>query len=214
MKLKIKFSIFLCFISFAIAAQNDSCKLVKSSYSDLQTVDTEDIRCIAGNSENDITIFYTFAAWCSPCIKHLPDAYNFAKNQNADLYILLIDREWEAERIADAKKILDKYPDYNFKTVILSDSLYDKKLRNKKSPKFVLIDLNIQNRKKYENFIKEITPPQFESLDSMSKYIVLNKSAEVIFVSTYKDNINEKGKVDENLLLEKMKRFIENERND
>jgi hypothetical protein len=116
-------------------------------------------------------------------------------------------------RTLSALQISDKYSDYNFKTVILSDSLYDKKLRNKKPPKFVLIDLGIQNRRKYENFVKEITPPQFESLSDMSKYIVLNKSGEVFFVSTYKDSQNEKGKADESLLPEKMKRFIEEERN-
>jgi thiol-disulfide isomerase/thioredoxin len=210
MKLKIIFSILLCFVSLAIAAQNDSCTLVKSSYSDLQTVNIEDMRCLARNSEKDITIFYTFAAWCSPCIKHLPDAVSFAEQQNADLYVLLVDRENEDD-VARALKVL-KGKELNI--VILSDSLYRPDLRVKKIPKFRLVVINGEKAvNKYINFITEITPPQFESLAHMSKYIILNKSGKVFFVSTYKDSQNEKGKADESLLLENVKRFIEEERN-
>lgn len=42
--------------------------------------------------------------------------------------------------------------------------------------------------KKYKDFLKKITPVQFENIDDMSKYIVLNKEGVVQLVTNYKDS--------------------------
>jgi len=41
--------------------------------------------------------------------------------------------------------------------------------------------------RKYKDFLTKITPPQFENIDSMSKFIVLNKAGDVQLVTSYKD---------------------------
>jgi thiol-disulfide isomerase/thioredoxin len=206
----IVFSIFSICFSNLLFSQNP-CDLQKSSFYDLNTVDVEQIKCLAQNSDKDFTVFYTFAAWCGPCRKNLPDAINFSKEQNIDFYVLLMDRENDSY-VKRAINYLDKI-ETKQKVVILSDSLYPPNLRNKKEKKIVLVDFGIQNRKKYTNFIEKITPPQFETIDDMSKYIILNKEGKVIFVSNYKDYKNEKGKDDDLYFFNKMKLIISNSRN-
>ncbi|MDR1653622.1 MAG: hypothetical protein LBS01_08280 [Prevotellaceae bacterium] len=160
--------------------------------------------CIAKNSDKDFTVFYTFASWCGPCIANLPDAVNFSETNNANMYVLLIDGEWGRSDVANAVAILKK-KNITQPAVILSDSLYPTaKLRNKKPAKFVLVDFGIQNRKKYANFVKLITPQRFKPENGMSKYIIFNKEGEVVFVSNSDDCINEKGEYDYSLLLNKM----------
>jgi ADP-heptose:LPS heptosyltransferase len=52
----------------------------------------------------------------------------------------------------------------------------------------ILKDKEKRNGRKYKDFLKEITPSQFELVTDMSKYIVLNKSGEVQLVTSWKDN--------------------------
>lgn len=201
-----KRSIYIAILFFLpgwIVAQHNSCNLAQSSYSSLYTVVPEDVRCIAKNSNKTVTIFYTFAAWCSPCLKHLPEAILLSKEQDADFYLLLMDRE----NYSDVKNAINaakkKSPEENLKMVIISDSLFSPKNRYKKE-KIINIGSGIQE--KYSNFVTAITPPQFENIADMSKYIVLNKQGEVIFISNYKDSENTK---DKSKVIEKIVMVIE-----
>ncbi|MDR2840466.1 MAG: hypothetical protein LBV75_04285 [Paludibacter sp.] len=165
-----------------LTAQNNICKLTKSNYSELQTVTPEQVRCIAQNSDKDISIFFGYAAWCSDAL--LQQAIDFAAQQNADLYILLIDKEDDIRMIETSTKTLDKATN----VLIISDSLYTNKLKTKKTPKFRFIAVyGKKYKEKYANFLTEITTPQFENVVGLSKYIVLNNNGETIFVSSNKD---------------------------
>jgi thiol-disulfide isomerase/thioredoxin len=210
MKSKVIILSILFYYPVLLIAQNDSCNLVQSSYSNLYTVVTEDIRCIAQNSDKDITLFYTFAGYCIPCQKQLPKAIQFSKEHNLDLYILLMDRENDLPSVNESLKAIKKAKEEELSIVIISDSLYSPERRYKKQ-KFQLIAITGKNaREKYRNFITEITPPQFENIDDMSKHIVLNKQGEVIFVSNYKDSEGDKSGSKK---IEKLLTAIEKERN-
>lgn len=52
----------------------------------------------------------------------------------------------------------------------------------------ILKDREKKNGRKYKDFVKEITPSQFEAISDMSKYIVLNNAGEVQLVINWKDN--------------------------
>jgi thiol-disulfide isomerase/thioredoxin len=187
--------------------QEDTCNLIQSSYSELYTVVPENVRCIAQNSDKDITVFFTFSGSCSPCRKHLPEAVQLAKEQNTNFYLLITDREndeYIEKTIAIAKQIV---PEEKLKMVIISDSLYSPGKRYKKRKSFISISTVIQE--KYTQFLNEITPAQFENIANMSKYIVLNKQGEVIFISNYKDAEGEKNDLK---VREKIIKFIENDR--
>jgi hypothetical protein len=61
--------------------------------------------------------------------------------------------------------------DKSVKVAVLSDTTY-----------------GLKPKKRNKQFVKEITPTQFEAIDDFSKYILLNKEGEVIMVTTWKDN--------------------------
>ncbi len=46
-----------------------------------------------------------------------------------------------------------------------------------------------KQRKRYKNFLTEITPKKFKNINDMSKYILLDKSGNVLMVTSYKDNL-------------------------
>ena len=50
----------------------EKCKLPKSHYESIYSVTVDDLKCLAKNSEQPNTIFYTFGSWCKPCIYHIP----------------------------------------------------------------------------------------------------------------------------------------------
>ena len=149
-----------------VFAQQEKCGLQKLE-SNIYKVNAEDLKCLAKNSEKKNTIFFTFARWCEPCLYHLPNFKKIEKNYNVDSYVMLMDAEGSKMTRLAIDYVLEDYPDA--KIVILRD-------RDKK------------NGRKYKDFVKEITPSQFEAISDMSKYIVLNNSGEVQLVTTWKDN--------------------------
>lgn len=158
-------------------AQSEPCNLEKNELGNAYLVDAKDIRCLAKNSEQEISMFYTFAEWCKPCLKHIPALIPFVIENEIDLYIVLIDREnnirveW-AEIILKRfeQEIRDHYQeDFSFKLYVLKDE-------------------GGRPRKKYNKFLTEITPLQFEVIGDLGKHIVMNKSGEVLLVTSYKDN--------------------------
>jgi|GEM_PF-5152576 len=188
----------------------DVCTLHKSNFNDFYTVDVEQVKCLARNSDKPFTIFFSFASWCSGCSEDLPKAVKFANEIGSDFYILLIDREcdnmftYQTVQILQTKRI-------SAKTVILSDSLYStEKLRKPQKRSF--FDLGIQRRDKYSNFIKQITPPQFEkSIDEgMGKFFIFNNKGDIIYINSHNDYYDENGNIveDYNYFLNKIRAAI------
>ena len=139
---------------------------VEKSDFNIYKVGTEDLKCLAKNSDKRNTIFFTFASWCQPCLYHLLNFKKIEKFYNVDSYVLFMDNEG-SERIKSAVDyVLKDYPEA--KIVILKD-------REKK------------NGRKYKDFVKEIMPSQYEVITDMSKYIILNNSGEVQLVANWKD---------------------------
>lgn len=151
--------------------QNKDCELTKSQSDKIFTVDKDDILCLAKNSKNEKTLVYTFGIWCEPCIKHLPNAINLARDNNLDFYVLLTDKE-NSDRELNAIEYLNQIQEkikFEIKVVNLKDE-------------------NGRPNKKYKHFLKEITPSEFENLNGMSKYIILDKLGTVLMVTNWKDN--------------------------
>jgi len=179
----------------------------KIDYAGIYTVTPEDVYNIAAHSEKDITVFYTFAAWCSPCCKDVPETVKMSKDLNVDLFFLLVDRETNRFDIDRALLFLNKNSVKKDNIVAISDSLYSSKRRE---TGFKIIEVKgKKEREKYVNFLEQITPPQFKSTDGMGKHIILNKNSEVIYITTYKDS---KGEEDANNKLQKVMDVINSER--
>jgi thiol-disulfide isomerase/thioredoxin len=159
-------------LSFEISfGQNTNCELTKSASEKIFIVDKDDIICLAKNSEKEKTLVYTFGIWCAPCIKHLPNAIQLARENNLDFYVLLMDKEnsdKELNAIEFLKQIQEKI---NFEIKVIN-----------------LKDENGRPNKKYKQFLAEITPPEFENINDMSKYIVIDKKGKVLMVTNWKDN--------------------------
>ncbi len=167
--------ILFLFCSLKTYAQTpiEKCKLSKSYHDNIYTVTTDDVRCLAKNSENPNTIFYTFASWCQPCVYTLPYLFTIELVSKVDVYVVLVDKEnsrsnyQSREHIYDLKKNSDLPIDTNI--LVIKD-----------------LDKGGQS-KKYKDFLKKITPNKFEIIDDMSKFIVLNRAGEVQLVTSYKD---------------------------
>lgn len=149
----------------------EKCKLQKSFYENIYSVTSEDVKCLAENSEKPNTLFFTFGSWCAPCIYHIPTFFLIEEMYNVDLYVLLVDKENHHLTKEARDMVLETYP--NAKILIIKDT--EGKGRSKK----------------YKDFLTKITPAQFENIDDMSKYIVLNKKGEVQLVTNYKDSKND-----------------------
>jgi len=172
--LNIKFAIVAIFIvcgSQLLLCQNEECHLVKSTSGEIYTVDSFDLICLASSSQKEKTLIFTFGTWCKPCKYKLPDAIKLAKDYDLQFYVLLLEYE-NSKRERSAIEYLDdikKTYDFEFDTFILKDE-------------------NGEPDKKYRQFLKQITPPQFENINGMSKFIIVDKSGEVLMVTNSKDN--------------------------
>lgn len=169
-------------ICFNLYAQSP-CSTHKS-VSGLIAVDAEDVICIAKNSDKDISLFYTFADWCSPCRASVPNIVELAKKNDVALHFLLVDRETESffvKRGIDFLRNNIEQPSI----YIISDSLYSSKNAVRKNSLIVL--MGEKEREKYSNFIIKITPPSFKVSSGMGKSILINKEGEVILVTSNED---------------------------
>ncbi|WP_296317129.1 TlpA family protein disulfide reductase [Winogradskyella sp. UBA3174] len=169
--IRLIFLIILTSIFETSFGQNSNCQLTKSASEKIFTVDKNDILCLAMNSEKEKTLVYTFGIWCAPCIKHLPNAIKLAREYNLDFYVLLMDKEnsdKELNAIEFLKQIQEKIK-FEIKVINLKDE-------------------NGRPNKKYKHFLREITPPEFENINDMSKYIILDKLGNVLMVTNWKDN--------------------------
>ena len=141
--------------------QKAPCDLIQSQYHNIFTIDKEDIVCMEKNTNKNTTVLYTFAIWCKPCIASLPDAIKLADEYNIDLYVLLIEKESDkrVKQSIDFLKNIKK----DIQILVLKDAKY-----------------GLKSRAKYQQFLNEITPKEFENSDCLSKYILIDKAGKVI----------------------------------
>lgn len=171
MNMKVIYIICIFLISSFFAAQ-EKCETFESASLHIKKVDKNDLICIAKNSDQPITVFYTFASWCQSCRMHLLQALYLEKYYKSNVYILLVEGESDP-RIINGINYIKKYaPDG--KMVVLKDDIYEGGVKKR-------------NRK----FVREITPAQFENIDDFSKFIIMNKEGETLLVTTYKDSEND-----------------------
>lgn len=133
----------------------------------VQYVDSNDIKNIAKDS--NFTLLNTFGIWCEPCLKHLDNGLQIEnKFENVKMYFVIIDPEKSKFTQRAIDYLYAKDP--NIKILILKDEYYGSKSK-------------VKNRK----FLKDFTPADTELIEDMSKYILLDKRAEVLAITSYKD---------------------------
>ncbi|MCF6214474.1 MAG: thioredoxin family protein [Flavobacteriaceae bacterium] len=180
----ILFYFLILLVSNKSFSQKNNCNLT-NDLNNVIKVNKDDILCLAKNTNKNKTLIYTFGIWCSPCILHLPNAIKLAEDYNLDLYVLLIDKENDTKTIKITVNYLKKIKkDINI--AILKDET--EKGRNKK----------------YKRFLKRITPSQFENINGMSKYILINKKGVVIMETTWKDDKDNDWRDDSKMISKKI----------
>lgn len=173
-KLMQKFILTTIFITLSLLTFSQAeCGIENSkNYKDLPLVTVEKIKCIAKNNEGK-SLFYTFAAWCKPCRQHADGAFQFAKEHNLNFYFVLLDNDKENNQY------------------IIRSIDFLKKINENANILLVSNDYGSRINKKNKNFVKEITPPEFENIDCWSKYILIDEEGKVLMVTNYKDAEND-----------------------
>ncbi|WP_452231902.1 hypothetical protein [Lacinutrix sp. MEBiC02595] len=171
--------------------QSTDCELTKSASEKIFKVDKDDIICIAKNSQKEKTLVYTFGTWCGPCLKHLPNAIKLARENDLEFYVLLTDKENSERELTAIRFLKQKQEKINFEIKVLN-----------------LKDENGKPNKKYKQFLDEITPSEFENINDMSKYIILNKLGNVLMVTNWKDNIENDYEDDSNMIEKRIKPIL------
>ncbi|MDR7795372.1 hypothetical protein D1Z98_09270 [Riemerella anatipestifer] len=165
-KIIISFIFVLC---FANLFSQDTCQIRTSPhYQNLKIINAEKVKCIAQNRPRP-SLFFTFGIWCYPCRLHAKGAYDFAKEHNLNFYVVLIENDKEKNyRILKAIDFWENI-DKNINILLVSN------------------EYSSRPRAKNKKFLTEITPTEFENIDDMSKYILVNNSGKVEMVTSYKD---------------------------
>nr|WP_314495670.1 hypothetical protein [uncultured Chryseobacterium sp.] len=169
--MKFFYIIYFFLVSGFFTAQ-EKCEIIESTSLNIKKVDKEDLICIAKNSDQPITVFYTFASWCAPCRMHLLQALYLEKFFKTNVYIVLVEGESD-RKIINGINYIEKYaPDA--KMLVLKDAVYEGGVK-----------------KRNRQFVTDITPPQFENIADFSKFILINKEGQTVLVTNYKDNEND-----------------------
>jgi hypothetical protein len=180
-----KLFLIICIFNFCnLAFSQTQCGLTKSYYADVYTVQTDDLYCLARNSNKDYTVFFVMSNSCSPCRKKLPLVVNFTNENKFDLYILSVEREWDY----DSKPIYRTLQKANmanseYKSILLSDSLYTNVEYRRRKPSNAVISISIAGAKyaeKYIAFLNKLTKAS-EKAYGYGKLIVMNKQGEIVF---------------------------------
>jgi thiol-disulfide isomerase/thioredoxin len=181
----------VCFcLPFSINAQPKGCNLQKSRFSDIYTVNVEQARCLAQNSDKDITIFYIYADWCNSLRKILLGAIELSKKYDTDFYLLLRDNEIKGDYFNEVVHRINSVYNGGIKALIISDSLYSERnrIRFSKPNRRKIVDFRaVQRIEKTKNFVKGLTPPEFECATPGLIFIVLNKKGETVSIPSHKN---------------------------
>ncbi len=165
------------------------CNIQQSETIDVQIVDKDDIICIAKNSDKPFTVIYTLASWCSPCRMHFPDALDLEKTGKVSLFVVLVESEKDKRIINAINFIQSASPEVKFG--VLKDELYGTK-----------------TRKRNKKFATEITPENNELIDDYGKFILIDRSGKVLYVTNWKD-YNEESKDAKKMLKNKILPLLE-----
>jgi len=193
--MRISYIIFqiMIFLPLVGLSQSAICDIKKNELGNAYLVDAKAILCLAKNADEERTLFYTFASWCKPCIEHLPDLVALSIVHDININFVLIDKEnnirvkWATDILSNYKRVIKENYEQDFKYNIL-----------------VLKDETGRRKKNYLKFLTEITPPQFEVINDMGKHIVIDKSGEVLLVTSYKDKTENNELDDAGILKEKV----------
>lgn len=166
--MKLIYIIYFLLIS-GFSASQEKCEITESTSLKIKKVDKKDLICIAENSDQPITIFYTFASWCQPCRMHLLQALYLEKSYQSNVYIVLVEGESDP-RIINGIDYIKKYAT-EAKMVVLKDDIYEGGVK-----------------KRNRQFVNDMTPADFENIADFSKFIMINKEGKTLLVTTYKDS--------------------------
>ena len=156
-------------LSLNIHSQNEkACGIQKSEIINVKKVDKNDLICIAQNSSKPYTVFYTLTSWCSPCRMHFPDAVELERTGKVNLFVVLVESEDDKNIVKAIDFIKSVYPDVQFG--VLKDDLY-----------------GTATKKRNKKLATEITPANNELIDDYGKFILVDKSGNVMYVTNYKD---------------------------
>lgn len=146
----------------------DNCNIKKSDFINILKVDKDELICIAKNSDKPYTVFYTLASWCSPCRMHFPDAVELEKSGKVNLFVVLVQSEQDRQ-IGNAINFIQSVsPEVKFG--VLNDDIYGQKT-GKRNKKFAI----------------EITPENNEMIDDYGKFILVDNTGQVLYVTNWKD---------------------------
>lgn len=152
--------------------------LRKFNGQNIYDLDINELKNLIKVSSKEFHLIYTYGYWCKPCIETLPSVLKFESNAKLELYLINIENK--DKDFLRTKNFLKEKFDYLDNTFTITD------------------DYGKSSWKKYKNFVEELVPGHNEY--GMSLFILLNKNAEVLFASSYKQ--------EKDLKIEKIKKII------
>lgn len=174
------------FIFSLYQAQQKDCRIEPSiAYRNINVIDVGKMKCLAQQSENK-TLFFTFGIWCEPCRLHIDDALKFAKEYHLNFYIILLDVNKPNNKYIEKAVSFLQNKEENIKILIVDDK-YGNKIKRRN-----------------QNFVTEISLPNFENINDFSKYILINTKGEIEMVTNYKDKENDDWQDDSGIIKRKL----------
>lgn len=163
------FFIFALILSLNCISQNlDDCNIQNSETIAAPKLDKEALICIAKNSDKPYTVFYTLASWCEPCRIHFLDALDLEKTGKVNLFVVLVEAERDPKIKNAISFIKSKFENVQFG--VLNDEKYGFKVG-----------------KRNTKLATEVTPNGSKVIDDFGKFILVDRSGQILYVTNYKD---------------------------
>lgn len=167
--LKRPFFIFTFVFSLNCISQNlANCNIQNSETIAAPKLDKETLICIAKNSNKPYTVFYTLASWCEPYRMHFPHTLDLEKTGKFNLFVVLVEAEKDP-KIKNAISFIQSKSE-NVQFGVLNDEKY-----------------GIKVGKKNTKLATEITPNGSKVIDDFGKFILVDRSGQILYVTNYKD---------------------------
>ncbi len=155
-------ALFTCTLCVAQPPIPEGCDLIKSAHTDFYTVNAEQVRCLARQSEKDITLFTPYVTLCAGCKYGLPTILELSKRLDVDVYVLSMDEDnvYGKYLINEMAVVLDTMLHNEMKAVIISDSLYRPETRKKldRSIRKYVYFFNNKSLEKYYTLLNSFDP--------------------------------------------------------